>query len=71
MVHGEAKGRLQLCELTEQQLHWYETEWLPKKEVNGECTAEDLVLINALKAAKQARVEWDKTQESISKIVPN
>ncbi len=44
-----------LSELTPQQVHWYESDWMPKKEVNGPTSVEDLALIQALKAYRHWR----------------
>ena len=49
-VHFGKNRGLMLSELTPQQVHWYESDWMPKKEVNGPTSVEDLALINALKA---------------------
>ena len=53
-VHFGKNRGLMLSELTPQQVHWYESDWMPKKEVNGPTSVEDLALINALKAHRQS-----------------
>ena len=49
-IHFGKNRGLMLSELSPQQVHWYENEWMPKKEVNGPTSVEDLALMNALKA---------------------
>ena len=49
-IHFGKNRGLMLSELSPQQVHWYEHDWMPKKEVNGPTSVEDLALINALKA---------------------
>lgn len=49
-IHFGKNRGLTLGELSPQQVHWYEHDWMPKKEVNGPTTVEDLALMNALKA---------------------
>ncbi len=49
-IHFGKNRGLMLSELSPQQVHWYENDWMPKKEVNGPTSVEDLALINALKA---------------------
>ena len=51
---GKNRG-LMLSELSPQQVHWYETDWMPKKVVNGPASAEDWALIAALKAYRAWR----------------
>ena len=34
-IHFGKNRGLTLAELTPQQIHWYETEWMPKKETEG------------------------------------
>ena len=53
-IHFGKNRGLMLSELTPQQVHWYESDWMPKKEVNGPTSVEDLALINAFKAYRQA-----------------
>ena len=54
-VHFGKNRGLMLSELTPQQVHWYETDWMPKKEVNGPTSVEDLALMNALKSYRSWR----------------
>ena len=54
-VHFGKNRGLMLSELTPQQVHWYETDWMPKKEVNGPTSVEDLALMNALKTYRAWR----------------
>ena len=54
-IHFGKNRGLALHELTPQQVHWYETDWMPKKEVNGPTSTEDLALITALKAYRTWR----------------
>ena len=54
-VHFGKNRGLTLSELTKQQIHWYETEWMPKREQSGSATAKDLVLMRALKAYRSWR----------------
>ena len=49
-IHFGKNRGLMLSELSPQQVHWYEHDWMPKKEVNGPTSVEDLALINALTA---------------------
>ena len=49
-IHFGKNRGLMLSELSPQQVHWYEHDWMPKKEVIGPTSVEDLALINALKA---------------------
>ena len=49
-IHFGKNRGLMLSELSPQQVHWYEHDWMPKKEVNGPTSVEDLALITALKA---------------------
>ena len=54
-IHFGKNRGLMLSELTPQQVHWYEADWMPKKEVNGPTSVEDLALIQALKAYRAWR----------------
>ena len=54
-IHFGKNRGLMLSELTPQQVHWYETDWMPKKEVNGPTSVEDLALMNALKSYRAWR----------------
>ena len=49
-IHFGKNRGLMLSELSPQQVHWYEHDWMPKKEVNGPTSVEDLALITSLKA---------------------
>ena len=49
-IHFGKNRGLMLSELSPQQVHWYEHDWMPKKEVNGPTSVEDVALITALKA---------------------
>ncbi len=54
-IHFGKNRGLMLSELSPQQVHWYETDWMPKKEVNGPTSVEDMALIDALKAYRNWR----------------
>ncbi len=54
-IHFGKNRGLMLSELTPQQVHWYESDWMPKKEVNGPTSVEDLALMQALKAYRAWR----------------
>ena len=54
-IHFGKNRGLMLSELSPQQVHWYETDWMPKKEVNGPTSVEDLALIDALKSYRNWR----------------
>ncbi len=58
---GKNRGTT-LADLTSQQIHWYEAEWLPKKEANGAGSDGDLALIAGLKAYRQWRDAEKATQ---------
>ena len=51
---GKNRGTT-LADLTPQQIHWYEEEWMPKKETNGANGDGDGALIAGLKAYRQWR----------------
>ncbi len=51
-----------MADLTPQQLHWYEAEWMPKKESNGVGGDGDRALIAGLKAYRQWREAEKATQ---------
>jgi len=56
-VHFGKNRGLMLSELSPQQLHWYVTDWMPKKEANGGGESrEDAALIAACKAVPQDRL---------------
>ncbi len=54
-IHFGKNRGLMLSELSPQQVHWYETDWMPKKEVNGPTSVEDMALMDALKAYRNWR----------------
>ena len=56
---GKNRG-LMLAELTPKQIQWYLEDWMPKKEVSGPASAEDLALVNALKAY----ISWQTSQRA-------
>lgn len=66
-IHFGKNRGLMLSELSPQQVHWYETDWMPKKEVNGPTSVEDLALIDALKAYRN----WRSDHHSASNHRPN
>ena len=49
-IHFGKNRGLTLAELTPQQIHWYETEWMPKKETEGLGGERDKTLVAGLKA---------------------
>ncbi|MBV9128465.1 MAG: hypothetical protein JO117_10300 [Verrucomicrobia bacterium] len=61
-VHFGKNRGLTLSELTPNQVHWYETEWMPKKETSGMIGQDDLALMQALKAYRH----WRDQQKSRS-----
>ena len=54
-VHFGKNRGLTLADLTPQQLHWYETEWMPKKETQGNVSDGDRTLMAGLKAYREWR----------------
>lgn len=54
-IHFGKNRGLELSELTPQQIHWYETDWMPKKEAGGVVSQQDRVLINALHKYREWR----------------
>jgi hypothetical protein len=60
-IHFGKNRGFTLAELSPQQLHWYEKEWMVKKEAEGAATQGDLTLINGLKAYRNWR-EAEKAQ---------
>ena len=58
---GKNRGTT-LADLTPQQLHWYEAEWMVKKEANGAGSDGDRALIAGLKAYRQWRNAEKATQ---------
>ena len=61
-IHFGKNRGMTLADLTPQQLHWYEAEWLPKKESNGAGSDGDRALILGLKAYRQWRDAEKATQ---------
>ena len=49
-IHFGKNRGLTLAELTSQQIHWYETEWMPRKETEGPDEGGDKTLVAGLKA---------------------
>lgn len=58
---GKNKGLI-LAELSPQQLHWYEKEWMPKKEAHTRVAPADLALIRGLKAYR----EWRDAEKALA-----
>ena len=58
-IHFGKNRGLMLSELSPQQVHWYEADWMPKKEEGGQISDEDMVLISALKAYR----DWRKGEK--------
>lgn len=69
-IHFGKNRGLTLSELTPQQVHWYESDWMPKKEVNGPTSVEDLALINALKAYRQKGGSKEEGRTAVMTSVP-
>lgn len=65
-IHFGKNRGLMLSELSPQQVHWYETDWMPKKEINGPTSVEDLALINALKSY----AAWRADHHAVSTATP-
>ncbi len=63
-VHFGKNRGLKLAELNPQQIHWYEKEWLPKKEGQSKFSDADLVLIRGLRAYRVWR-ESEKAQGAV------
>ena len=63
-IHFGKNRGMTLADLTPQQIHWYETEWLPKKETNGVGGDGDRTLIAGLKAYRQWREAAKATQQA-------
>ena len=61
-VHFGKNRGLTLADLSPQQLHWYETEWMPKKETQGSLGDGDRALMAGLKAYREWR-EAEKQAE--------
>ena len=54
-IHFGKNRGLTLADLSPQQIHWYEAEWLPKKEVEGLRNDGDRALVTGLKAYRAWR----------------
>ena len=54
-IHFGKNRGMTLADLTTQQLHWYEAEWMPKREAQGTCGDGDRAPIAGLKAYRQWR----------------
>ncbi len=63
-VHFGKNRGMTLADLTPQQLHWYEAEWLPKKEAQGVRDEGDRTLIQGLKAYREWREAEKKSNAS-------
>ena len=63
-IHFGKNRGMTLANLTPQQIHWYETEWLPKKVANGVGGDGDHALIAGLKAYRQWREAEKATQQA-------
>ncbi len=63
-IHFGKNRGMTLADLTPQQIHWYETEWLPKKETSGVSGDGDRTLIAGLKAYRQWREAEKATQQA-------
>ncbi len=61
-IHFGKNRGMTLAELTPQQVHWYEAEWLPKKEAQGVRDEGDRTLIQGLKAYREWREAEKKTE---------
>ena len=61
-VHFGKNRGLMVSELTTQQIKWYVESWLPKKEINGSTSVEDVQLIAALKL-------WKRSSDALARIV--
>ncbi len=69
-VHFGRNRGLMLSELNPQQIHWYETEWMPKKETQGNTDDGDRALMVGLKAYREWR-EAEKRAESTAMTTPH
>ena len=67
-VHFGKNRGLTLADLTPQQLHWYETEWMPKKITQGNADAEDRALMGALQAYREWREAEKKSRSRICRL---
>ena len=62
-IHFGKNRGLTFADLTPQQLHWYETEWMPKKTAQGKAGEGDRALMAGLKAYREWR-EAEKRAEA-------
>ena len=62
-IHFGKNRGLTLADLTPQQLHWYEAEWMPKKAAQGNAGEGDRALMAGLKAYREWR-EAEKQAEA-------
>ncbi len=62
-IHFGKNRGLTFADLTPQQLHWYETEWMPKKTAQGNAGEGDRALMAGLKAYREWR-EAEKRAEA-------
>ena len=67
-VHFGKNRGLTLADLSPQQIHWYEKEWLPKKEGQSKFNEGDIALIGGLRAYRVWR-EAEKAQEAAGQRV--
>ena len=67
-IHFGKNRGLMLSELSPQQVHWYETDWMPKKEVNGPTSVEDLALIDALKSYRNWRSDHHGASAPVASV---
>lgn len=67
-VHFGKNRGLTLADLSPQQIHWYEKEWLPKKEGQNRFSDADLALIRGLRAYRAWR-EAEKEQGAVGHLV--
>ncbi len=65
-VHFGKNRGLTLADLTPQQLHWYEAEWMPKKEAQGTRDDGDRTLIAGLKAYRA----WRESEKQVETPAP-
>ncbi len=64
-IHFGKNRGLTLADLTAQQLHWYEMEWMPKKAEQGNAGEGDRALMAGLKAYREWR-EAEKQAEAVA-----
>ena len=67
-IHFGKNRGLRLADLSPQQIHWYEKEWLPKKEGQSKFNEGDIALISGLRAYRVWR-EAEKAQEAVRQQV--